>query len=61
VPLAGQSYNPSVKDHKEVIQKVVETEAKEVQEELRRMRHLKPYLFEDEKKPSDNSKDTIVG
>ena len=32
LPLAGQSYNPSSKDHQEVIQKVVEEELKDVKE-----------------------------
>jgi hypothetical protein len=32
VPLAGQSYNPSGKDHKVVIEKVIEEETKDVKE-----------------------------
>eukprot|EP00347_Sterkiella_histriomuscorum_P017776 403348038 len=48
VPLGGQSYNPSAKDHKEVIQKVIAQEFEEVKEVERRMRHLQPYLFEKE-------------
>ena len=28
LPMAGQSYNPSAKDHKEVIQQVVKEEMK---------------------------------
>jgi hypothetical protein len=45
VPMAGQSYNPSAKDHKEVIQKVIEEEKKEVEEVQRQLKTLKPYLF----------------
>ena len=32
VPMAGQSYNPSGKDHKEVIDKVIAEETKDVKE-----------------------------
>jgi hypothetical protein len=45
VPMGGQSYNPSALDHKEVIEKVVEEEKREVEELQRRLRTLKPYLF----------------
>jgi hypothetical protein len=47
VPMAGQSYNPNAKDHKEVIQKVVEEEKKEVEIVQKRLRTLKPYLFKE--------------
>lgn len=69
VPLAGQSYNPSAKDHNEVIQKVVAEEVKEVQEAQRILRSLKPYLFKDEapaqpllpkKKTIDNDSDSEI-
>jgi hypothetical protein len=45
--MAGQSYNPSAKDHKEVIQKVVEEEKQEVELVQKRLRTLKPYLFKE--------------
>jgi len=45
VPMAGQSYNPSAKDHKEVIQRVIEEEKREVEEVQRQLKTLKPYLF----------------
>ena len=48
VPLGGQSYNPSAKDHKKVIEQVVEREKEEVKEQERILRHLKPYLFKEQ-------------
>ncbi|CDW85537.1 UNKNOWN [Stylonychia lemnae] len=56
VPLGGQSYNPSAKDHKEVIKKVVEQEFKEVKEQEKILRQLKPYLFEEAKKKEEEEK-----
>jgi hypothetical protein len=32
LPHGGQSYNPSAKDHKEVISKVIDEEKKELEE-----------------------------
>lgn len=46
--MAGQSYNPSAKDHKQVIEKVVEEEMKDVNEVQRQLKTLKPYLFSEE-------------
>lgn len=48
VPHSGQSYNPSSKDHKDLIEKIVEEEKNEVKEFQRRLRYLKPHLFEDQ-------------
>ena len=48
IPLAGQSYNPSGKDHKVVIEKVIEEETKDVKEIQRQLRTLKPHLFSTE-------------
>jgi hypothetical protein len=45
--MAGQSYNPSAKDHKEVIQRVVDEEKKEIEVVQKRLRTLKPYLFKE--------------
>jgi hypothetical protein len=45
LPLAGQSYNPNAKDHKEVIQRVVDEELKDLREVQRQLKTLKPYLF----------------
>lgn len=53
LPMGGQSYNPSAKDHKEVIQKVVEEELKEVAKAQRILKTLKPYLFKDQTKPTE--------
>lgn len=48
LPLAGQSYNPNAKDHKQVIEAVVAEEMKDVKEVQRQLRTLKPYLFSEE-------------
>ncbi len=62
--MSGQSYNPSAKDHHEVIQKVVAEELKEVKETQKRLRTLKPYLFkeenEDHKKTGQSLKEGLV-
>ena len=47
VPMAGQSYNPSAKDHQEVIQRVVDEEKREIEVVQKRLRTLKPYLFKE--------------
>lgn len=62
VPLGGQSYNPSAKDHKQVIEQVVSREKEEVKEQERILRHLKPQLFkqpEPLQAPKTKSKLTI--
>lgn len=45
--MAGQSYNPSAKDHQEVIQRVVDEEKREIEVVQKRLRTLKPYLFKE--------------
>lgn len=57
--MAGQSYNPSAKDHQEVISKVVDEEMKEVKETQKRLRTLKPYLFK-ETEPAATIKEGLI-
>jgi len=53
LPMGGQSYNPSAKDHQEVIQQVVAEELLEVKELQRRLRTLKPHLFKEDSKSAE--------
>jgi len=45
LPTGGQSYNPSVKDHKNLLKKVSEKEEEQVQKNLKNLKSLHPLTY----------------
>ena len=54
-PMGGQSYNPSMKDHADVIKQVVEEEIEEIKEDQRIDRFLNPEAYDDEEEIEEAS------
>ena len=47
-PMPGSSYNPTQKAYKEVINKVVQEELKDIESEQKVIKSLQPHLFKEE-------------
>jgi len=45
VPSGGQSYNPSIKEHKRLLKDVVKVEEKQVETELKDLKKLRPFQY----------------
>lgn len=52
-PKQGHSYNPAMKDHKQLLHEVVEVEEKIIQENLKDIKKTRPLLFAQSQKQAD--------